>query len=67
MALLDIEEYIQTKERVLADYEDQDAWMRKTLINIDVYKRQGPRSSAPAARLPPRSAPTIRRVCSTTR
>lgn len=34
MALLDIEEYIQTKERVLADYEDQDAWMRKTLINI---------------------------------
>lgn len=34
MALLDIEEYIQTKERVLADYEDQDAWMRKALINI---------------------------------
>ena len=34
MALLDIEEYIQTKERVLADYEDHDAWMRKTLINI---------------------------------
>ena len=33
-ALLDIEEYIQTKERVLADYEDQDAWMRKALINI---------------------------------
>ena len=34
MALLDIEEYIQTKERMLADYEDQDAWMRKALINI---------------------------------
>lgn len=34
MALLDIEEYIQTKERVLTDYEDQDAWMRKALINI---------------------------------
>ena len=34
MALLDIEEYIQTKERVLADYEDQDAWMSKALINI---------------------------------
>ena len=34
MALLDIEEYIQTKERVLADYEDQDVWMRKALINI---------------------------------
>ena len=34
MALLDIEEYIQTKERVLADYEDQDAWLRKALINI---------------------------------
>ena len=34
MALLDIEEYIQTKECVLADYEDQDAWMRKALINI---------------------------------
>ena len=34
MALLDLEEYIQTKERVLADYEDQDAWRRKALINI---------------------------------
>ena len=34
MSLLDIEEYIQTKERVLADYEDRDAWMRKALINI---------------------------------
>ena len=34
MALLDIEEYIQTKEQVLADYEDQNAWRRKALINI---------------------------------
>ena len=34
MALLDLEEYIQTKERVLADYEDQDAWRVKALINI---------------------------------
>ena len=34
MALLDLEEFIQTKERVYADYEDRTAWMKKSLINI---------------------------------
>lgn len=34
MTLLDVEDYIQTKERMLADYEDRDAWSRKMLVNI---------------------------------
>ena len=34
MALLDIEEYIQKKEQVLADYENRDAWRKKSLVNI---------------------------------
>ena len=34
MALLDIDEYIQKKEQVLADYEDRASWMRKALVNI---------------------------------
>ena len=34
MALLDIGEYIQKKEQVLADYEDRASWMRKALVNI---------------------------------
>ena len=34
MALLDIDEYIQKKEQVLADYEDRAFWMRKALVNI---------------------------------
>ena len=34
MALLDVKEYIQTKEKMLADYEDEAAWSRKTLVNI---------------------------------
>lgn len=33
MALLDLEEYIQVKERVYADYEDRTAWMKKSLVN----------------------------------
>ena len=34
MTLLDLKEYIATKERVLADYEDELAWSRKALVNI---------------------------------
>ena len=34
MTLLDLEEYIQVKERLLADYEDRAAWTRRSLINI---------------------------------
>ena len=34
MALLDVKEYIQTKEKMLADYEDEAAWSRKALVNI---------------------------------
>ena len=34
MALLDIEEYIQKKEQVLADYENRDVWRKKSLVNI---------------------------------
>ena len=34
MTLPDTREYIETKERVFADYEDRDAWNRKCLMNI---------------------------------
>ena len=34
MTLLDVKEYIQKKEEMLADYEDELAWSRKTLVNI---------------------------------
>ena len=34
MTLIDLEEYIETKERVYSDYEDRRAWNRKALINI---------------------------------
>ena len=34
MTLLDIEDYIKTKEQCLADFEDRHAWIKKTLINI---------------------------------
>ncbi|WP_307976833.1 glycogen/starch/alpha-glucan family phosphorylase [uncultured Streptococcus sp.] len=34
MTLIDLEEYIQVKEQVLADYEDHDAWNRKVIHNI---------------------------------
>lgn len=34
MTLIDLEEYIKIKDRVLADYENQSAWQRKCLINI---------------------------------
>jgi starch phosphorylase len=34
MALLDLEEFIRVKEDVYADYEDRDAWVRKSLANV---------------------------------
>ena len=34
MTLLDLEDYIQVKERMLADDEDRDAWMDKVIVNI---------------------------------
>lgn len=34
MALIDLEEFIDIKERVYEDYENHDEWTRKTLINI---------------------------------
>ena len=34
MTLLDVKEYIETKERMLADYEDELSWERKALVNI---------------------------------
>lgn len=34
MALLDLEDYIETKEKMLADYEDHTAWTQKTIVNI---------------------------------
>lgn len=34
MALLDVKEYIETKEKMLADYEDEAVWSRKALVNI---------------------------------
>lgn len=34
MTLLDVEEYIRTKERVFNDYEDRFTWNNKVLVNI---------------------------------
>lgn len=34
MTLLDLEDYIRVKEKMLNDYEDRKAWNRKALINI---------------------------------
>lgn len=34
MTLIDIEDYIKTKNRVFKDYEDRDAWNKKALVNI---------------------------------
>ena len=34
MTLLDLKDYIQTKERMLEDYEDEKAWAKKMLVNI---------------------------------
>lgn len=34
MTLLDLEEYIKTKEQMLTDYEDRDGWLEKVIVNI---------------------------------
>ena len=34
MTLLDLREYIDTKEQMLADYENRREWSRKSLVNI---------------------------------
>ena len=34
MALLDIEDYIKTKDKAFADYEDQTKWQKMSLVNI---------------------------------
>lgn len=34
MTLIDLAEYIDVKEKMLADYEDQDLWMTKVVHNI---------------------------------
>ena len=34
MTLPDFEEYVATKERIYADYEDRMAWAKKMLVNI---------------------------------
>jgi starch phosphorylase len=33
MALLDLKEYIATKERTFEDYEDRKTWSKKMLVN----------------------------------
>ena len=34
MTLLDVKDYIRTKEQMLSDYEDEKAWEKKMLVNI---------------------------------
>lgn len=34
MTLLDLEDYIRTKDRMLADYENREKWKRMMLVNI---------------------------------
>lgn len=34
MTLLDLEDYIKTKDRMLADYEDRNKWKKMMLVNI---------------------------------
>ena len=34
MALIDLAEFIQLKDLVFEDYEDEDVWQKKSLINI---------------------------------
>ncbi len=34
MTLLDLEDYIRVKDQAFADYEDQETWKRKMLVNI---------------------------------
>ena len=34
MALIDLEEFIEVKEKMYEDYEDQELWMTKVVKNI---------------------------------
>ena len=34
MTLLDLEDYIKTKDQMMADYEDQKKWRKMMLVNI---------------------------------
>ena len=34
MALLDVKDYIATKEKAIADFSDRQAWAKKMLVNI---------------------------------
>ena len=34
MTLLDLEDYIRTKDKMMADYEDQKKWRKMMLVNI---------------------------------
>ncbi len=34
MTLIDLEEYIEIKERMFADYDDRDKWLKMSLVNI---------------------------------
>ena len=34
MTLLDLEDYIETKDRMIEDYEDQTKWRKMMLVNI---------------------------------
>ena len=34
MTLLDFNDYVKTKERMLADYSDRTAWAKMMLVNI---------------------------------
>ena len=34
MTLLDLEDYIKTKDQAFADYENRAAWKKKMLVNI---------------------------------
>ena len=34
MTLLDLKDYIKTKEQMLNDYEDEKSWAKKMLVNI---------------------------------
>lgn len=34
MALLDLRDYIETKNRLLADFEDRESWLKKEVVNI---------------------------------
>ena len=34
MTLLDLKDYIETKDKMFEDYQDQDKWKRMMLVNI---------------------------------